>query len=177
MKATRQLQLALALACACSPAAWAADAAPVLREGQATEAALLDALDPPLLTRQWKPGQRPPAAKPGKASLLITFVTGSAALTAPAKATLDQLAGAMANARLAKSQFTIEGHADPRGSAESNRQLSLARAQSVADYLVQSRGLDAARLKAEGKGSSELLKPSEPTAPENRRVTIVARPG
>jgi outer membrane protein OmpA-like peptidoglycan-associated protein len=177
VKAARHLALVLVLACAGSSAVWAADTAPVLREGQATEAALLDALDPPPLVRQWKPGQRPPAATPAKASLLITFVTGSAVLTAPAKATLDQLAGAMLNERLAKAQFTIEGHADPRGSVEGNRQLSLARAQSVAQYLVQARGLDAARLKPEGKGSSELLKPSEPAAPENRRVTIVARPG
>ncbi len=173
MKAARHL--ALALACVGSSAVWAADTVPVLREGQATEAALVDALDPKPLTRQWKPGQRPPAATPGKASLLITFVTGSAVLTAPAKATLDKLAGAMVHERLAKAQFSIEGHADPRGNAQSNLQLSLARAQSVADYLVQARGLDAARLKAEGKGSSELLKPGEPAAPENRRVTIVAR--
>ena len=95
----------------------------------------------------------------------------------PAKATLDQLAAAMKHERLAKASFTIEGHADPRGNAARNQQLSLDRAQSVADYLAQTRGLDAARLKAEGKGSSELLKPSEPAAPENRRVTIVARPG
>jgi hypothetical protein len=27
-----------------------------------------------------------------------------------------------------------------------------------------------------GKGSSALMKPSEPAAPENRRVTIVANP-
>jgi outer membrane protein OmpA-like peptidoglycan-associated protein len=175
MKAARRF--VLALACACSSTVWAADAGPVLREGQASEAALLDALDPPPLKRQWKPGERAPAAAPGKASLLITFVTGSAALTAPAKATLDQLAAAMKHERLAKASFTIEGHADPRGNAARNQQLSLDRAQSVADYLAQTRGLDAARLKAEGKGSSELLKPNAPAAPENRRVTIVARPG
>jgi len=175
MKAARLLSLLLA--CTTSSAVWAADAAPVLREGQASEAALLDALDPPPLKRQWKPGQRPPAATPAKASLLITFVTGSSELTAPAKATLDQLAGAMKHERLAKASFTIEGHADPRGNAARNQQLSLERAQSVADYLAQTRGLDAARLKAEGKGSSELMKPQVPAAPENRRVTIVARPG
>ena len=172
----RSARLLLLLSFALATPAWAADqAAPVLGEGQVTEAALLEALSP-TKTRQWKPGERPPATAPGKASLLITFVTGSAALTAPAKAMLDQLAAAMKNERLAKASFTIEGHADPRGNATRNQQLSLERAQSVADYLAQTRGLDAARLKAEGKGSSELLKPSEPAAPENRRVTIVARP-
>jgi outer membrane protein OmpA-like peptidoglycan-associated protein len=83
----------------------------------------------------------------------------------------------MKNERLAKASFTIEGHADPRGSAARNQQLSQARAQSVVDYLAQAQGLAAARLKAEGKGSSELLKPDTPAAPENRRVTIVAQRG
>jgi outer membrane protein OmpA-like peptidoglycan-associated protein len=163
------LTLALVLVMTAAPA-WAAE--PVLREGQATEAALLDALAPEM-TRQWKPGERKPAAK---ASLLITFVTGSAQLTAPAKATLDTLAGAMKHERLAKANFTIEGHADPRGSASANQTLSQARAQSVADYLAKAHGLDLTRLKAEGKGASEPLKPDVPAAPENRRVTIVARP-
>ena len=163
--------LAFVLALGLGGIARAADKpAPVLREGQASEAALVEALAPPL-TRQWAVGERPP---PAKASLLITFITGSALLTAPAKATLAQLAAAMKNARLAKASFTIEGHADPRGSAAKNQQLSEARAQSVRDYLVQDQGLDASRLRAEGKGASELLKPAVPAAPENRRVTLVA---
>jgi outer membrane protein OmpA-like peptidoglycan-associated protein len=168
--------LCLTLACGLAMGAWAADEpvpAPVLREGQVSEAVLVDALAPPLTRGGWAPGQRP---RPAKASLLITFVTGSALLTAPAEVMLAQLAAAMKNQRLAKASFTIEGHADPRGSAARNQQLSQARAQSVADYLVQTHGLDAARLKPEGKGSSEPLKPDVPAAPENRRVTIVARP-
>ncbi len=169
MQAARALLLTLA--CGLAQATWAADKpAPVLREGQASEAALVEALAPPL-TRQWVAGQRPPEAK---ASLLITFVTGSALLTAPAKAALSQLAAAMKNDRLAKASFTIEGHADPRGSAEKNQLLSEARAQSVRDYLVQDQGLEAGRLRAEGKGASEPLKPAVPAAPENRRVTIIA---
>ena len=141
-------------------------------EGQASEAAILEALSPPT-TRQFKPGQRAPQAK---ASLLITFVTGSAELTPPARATLDVLAAALKNERLAGRSFIVEGHADPRGSAASNRQLSLARARSVMAYLTDQHGLDAARLQAQGKGSSEPLNPQVPQAPENRRVTIVALP-
>jgi len=169
MKTARLLSLALAFVA--GPGAWAADKpAPVLRESQANEAALVEALAPPV-TRQWVAGQRPP---PAKASLLITFVTGSATLTSSAQAALDQVGAAMKNERLSQANFTIEGHADPRGSAARNQQLSLARAQSVVDYLSRKQGMDATRLKAEGKGSSEPLKPDTPAAPENRRVTIVA---
>jgi OmpA-OmpF porin, OOP family len=144
----------------------------VMAEGQATEASILEALLPPT-TRQFKPGQRPP---PAKASLLITFVTASADLTDGAKGMLDVLAGALKNERLNSKAFTIEGHADPRGSAALNQSLSLARAQSVRAYLLERHGLDSARLQARGRGSSEPLNRANPAAPENRRVTIVAQP-
>ena len=72
--------------------------------------------------------------------------------------------------------FTIEGHADPRGTEELNLKLSPARADSVRAYLMSSHGLAAERLNAVGKGSSALMNASDPAAPENRRVTIVAQP-
>ena len=168
----------------------------VLREGQVTQQALIDALAPPdgaasgaedgVRTRSWKPGVRPAAAaaagtaaasaQPGRASILVTFVTNSADLTGDAKRALDVLAGAMKSEKLAAVRFTIEGHADPRGSDELNLKLSQSRADSVRGYLMGSHGLAADRIKAVGKGSSALMKPSEPAAPENRRVTIVAQP-
>ena len=162
--------LCLAAALLATTAAHAKEA--VLREGQATEQQLLDALAPPL-SRQWAPGERPP---PAKASLLVTFVTNSAELTAGSQRLLDTLARALKNERLAALRFTIEGHADPRGGAEFNQRLSQARAEKVREYLVAQHGLDAARLQPEGKGASELLNRQRPSAPENRRVTIVARP-
>lgn len=166
----------------------------VLREGQVTQEALIDALAPAaaasaaedgVRTRSWKPGVRPAAAvagtaataaQPGRASILVTFVTNSADLTANAKRALDVLAGAMKSDKLAAVRFTIEGHADPRGSEELNLRLSQARAESVRGYLMASHGMAAERIAAVGKGSSALMKPSEPAAPENRRVTIVAQP-
>lgn len=167
---------------------------PVMREGQVTEQALIDALAPAgaasganagVRTRSWKPGVRPAAAvagaagaaaQPGRASILVTFVTSSADLTAQARRALDVLAGAMKSEKLASSRFTIEGHADPRGNEDMNQRLSLARAESVRGYLVQSHGVAAERVNAVGKGSSALMNPSVPAAPENRRVTIVAQP-
>ena len=167
----------------------------VLREGQVTQEALIDALAPAAAasaaeeaprTRSWKPGVRPAAvaaagtaaaaAQPGRASILVTFVTNSADLTADARRALDVVAGAMKSDKLASVRFTIEGHADPRGSEELNLKLSQARAESVRGYLTASHGLAADRINAVGRGSSALMKPSEPAAPENRRVTIIAQP-
>lgn len=172
----------------------------VLREGQVTQQALIDALNPTpadgaasaadggtgVRTRSFRPAVRPAAAvagtaaaaaQPARASILVTFVTNSADLTASAKSALDVLAAAMKSEKLAAVKFTIEGHADPRGSEELNLKLSQARAESVRDYLTSAHGLAAERVNAVGKGSSALMKPSEPAAPENRRVTIVAQPG
>ena len=168
----------------------------VLREGQVTQKALIEALAPAApaasapdadapISRSFRPALRPAvaaagtaavAARPGKASILVTFVTDSADLTPRAKTALDVLAGAMKSERLAAVRFTIEGHADPRGSDEHNLKLSQARADSVRQYLMSSHALAAERVEAVGKGSTALMNPSDPAAPENRRVTIVAQP-
>lgn len=167
----------------------------VLREGQVTQQALIEALSPPAAasaaesdaprTRSFRPAARvagtaAAAAQPGqagRASILVTFVTNSADLTSGARSALDVLASAMKSEKLATAKFTIEGHADPRGSDELNMRLSQARADSVRAYLMDRHGLQADRISAVGKGSSALMNPSEPAAPENRRVTIVAQPG
>ena len=145
---------------------------PVLAESAVTTEALLEALDTPR-TRQWKPGQRPVQSR---ASLLITFVSGSTALTDSAKGTLDTLGQALKHPRLSNSRFVIEGHADRRGQADANLRLSAGRADSVRDYLVQAQGVDAARLAAVGKGDRQPLNRGVIDAPENRRVTVVAQP-
>ncbi len=166
----------------------------VLREGQVTQQGLIDALTPPAdaasaadsadgtRTRSFRPavrvaGTAAAAAQPARANILVTFVTNSADLTAGAKKALDVLAAAMKSDKLATVKFTIEGHADPRGSEDANMKLSQSRAESVRAYLLASHGVGAERINAVGKGSSALMKPSEPAAPENRRVTIVAQPG
>ena len=180
--ALRSLLLVAALACGSAFAQDAeAEKEKVLKEGQVSEQGLIDALTPPVRTRSWKPGVAAAgtasAAAPAtaKASILVTFVTGKADLTPQAKKALDVLAGAMKSDKLATVKFTIEGHADPRGSEELNMKLSQARAESVRDYLTSTHGLAAERVDAVGKGSSALMKPGEPAAPENRRVTIVAQ--
>lgn len=117
----------------------------------------------------------PAAVKQAKASLLITFETNSAVLTSEAKQSLEVVGNALKADKLAGFNFSIEGHADPRGNADTNLKLSGERAEAVRQYLMQQYGLDGARLKAVGKGDRDPLNLRNPAAPENRRVTIVTQ--
>ena len=173
----RSLSL-LALAASLS-LAHAADPATTMLKGKGvTESNLIDALTPEdtVVTRSLRvqrdtPGQQ--AARKPSASLLITFETNSADLTPQAKKQLDVVAAALRNSKLAEYGFNVEGHADPRGAHEQNLSLSQQRAESVRAYLVSAHAIDAKRLKAVGKGDSEVLNANNPAAVENRRVTIV----
>jgi outer membrane protein OmpA-like peptidoglycan-associated protein len=148
-----------------------------------TEDALVDALAiegpqvAPGATRGFRPappGQKPKPYGPGKANLLVTFVTGQSELTDEARSILDKLAKAMQSDTLAGLSFRVEGHADARGDPQSNQALSLARAEAVAAYLSSAHGVLGERLKPVGKGSSEPMNTARVDAPENRRVTIVS---
>jgi outer membrane protein OmpA-like peptidoglycan-associated protein len=108
----------------------------------------------------------------GSASLLITFDTNATTVSQSSIAALDKLARALKSDQLVQYKFDIEGHADPRGSAEENLRLSQGRAESVIDYLVAKHSLDGNRLRAVGKGDREPLNTRDPSAPENRRVTV-----
>ena len=181
----KRMAAAVALGClfALSASAQpAAGAGPVLKGTQVTEDALVDALalEEPNATgptrgfRPAPPGGKPKPYGPGKASLLVTFVTGSSELTAESRGILDTLAKAMQSDTLAGLSFRIEGHADARGDAERNQALSLARAEAVAKYLAEQHGVLPERLKPIGKGSAEPMNTARVDAPENRRVTIVS---
>lgn len=151
----------------------------VLTGDKLTERALIDALtgESPV-DRGFKPAAplasdtaQPPKA--GKASLLLTFSTASAQLTAATTQQLDLLASALKSNELRGSSFVVEGHADPRGGDVYNQRLSLLRAQAVVSYLIEKHGMPSTSLRAVGKGASELLDINQPLAPQNRRVTIV----
>ena len=105
----------------------------------------------------------------------IRFQTGSAELTPEARAQLENLGKALAsrNGKLAPGEIVIEGHTDARGSADLNRKLSAARAQSVARHLVAVHGVDAKALKPIGRGKDELKDTSNPESQANRRVELV----
>jgi OOP family OmpA-OmpF porin len=151
----------------------------VLQADQVTEEKLLEALSPDGVQKRSLRVKAtasrvgaPTAARPS-ASLLITFHTASAELTANAQQQLDVVGAALKHARLAAYKFIVEGHADPRGDPAANLVLSKNRAGSVRSYLVDSHGIEPSRLVVEGKGDRELLNHAYPAAPENRRVTIV----
>ena len=106
--------------------------------------------------------------------LVVPFDFDSARLQAPSRPQLQRLAEAMGSLRLATTRFKVQGHTDARGTAAYNDDLSARRARAVAEFL-QTHGVGADRLQAEGKGASELLDPARPESPDNRRVRIVAR--
>ena len=154
----------------------------LFKEKDVNEAALIEALtpEPTVRTRSIKvrPNSPSPQAaapeqpKRAEASLLITFETNSAELTPRARAALDQVGRALNSQQLLEFEFSVEGHADPRGGHDLNLKLSQARAESVVDYLVGTHNVPRQRLNAVGKGDHELLNPASPAAAENRRVTI-----
>lgn len=164
--------VALAL-CALLPGTALAQAGKVLQGKEINESALVNALtpEPQSRSRSIRVTREAPAPSPS-ASLLITFETNSAQLTPQARQSLDVVGQALKTDKLSSFSFTIEGHADPRGTEALNLKLSQLRAESVVSYLVDTKGIERARLKPVGKGQAELLNTANPIAPENRRVTI-----
>ncbi len=91
------------------------------------------------------------AATPGSAQDFVVnvgdrvfFESDSTDLTATATATLDKQSQWLQ--RYPRYTFTIEGHADERGTREYNFSLGARRAQAVRDYLA-SRGIPATRMR------------------------------
>jgi peptidoglycan-associated lipoprotein len=74
----------------------------------------------------------------------VFFETDSSDLTPQARATLDKQAQWLAQYN--RYTFTVEGHADERGTREYNIALGARRAQTVREYLV-SRGIEAQRMR------------------------------
>jgi peptidoglycan-associated lipoprotein len=74
----------------------------------------------------------------------VFFETDSSELTTQARGTLDKQAQWLQVYN--RYAFTIEGHADERGTREYNIALGARRAQAVRDYLT-SRGIDGNRMR------------------------------
>lgn len=79
----------------------------------------------------------------------VFFETDSTDLTPTAVATLDKQAAWLQ--RYPRYTFTIEGHADERGTREYNFSLSARRAQTVRDYMA-SRGIPGNRMRTVSYG-------------------------
>jgi outer membrane protein OmpA-like peptidoglycan-associated protein len=106
----------------------------------------------------------------------VQFATGTANLSSPARESLARFSGIVAS--YPELRFAIEGHTDDVGSDETNRDLSLRRAVSVRDYLVDL-GVPAGSFDVQGFGSTHPV--ADNTSAEgrarNRRVEIVISGG
>jgi len=103
----------------------------------------------------------------------LTFDEGGAELRADSRTQLEEVARALQ--RQPAWRVALVGHGDARGSPEAAVQLSRARAQAVADALVRTHGISAARLSVAGVGPYAPLAPHATEAGRalNRRVELV----
>ena len=99
------------------------------------------------------------------------FQQGKADLSESAKFVLHDLAKVLE--KNPELRLRLEGHTSAEGDAAFNQKLSEARAQAAVAFLVEHEGIDASRLEAVGKGSSELKNQENPMAPENRRTEFI----
>jgi outer membrane protein OmpA-like peptidoglycan-associated protein len=105
----------------------------------------------------------------------LLFDYDSATLRPNAVNSLEKLAELIE--RNPNANFIIEGHTDNFGPFDYNMRLSLARAESVKDWLVMSAGIEAGRIQARGFGMTHLLVPGGTVEEQqlNRRVEIVIK--
>jgi peptidoglycan-associated lipoprotein len=105
----------------------------------------------------------------------VTFAFDDATVRDQDRAALDRFAQVV-DKHYGGAVVTVEGFADPAGTAAYNRQLSLKRAEAVISYL-QEKGLSNVTLKPVGLGESrqvvEGASRDMPGAESNRRVVFV----
>jgi peptidoglycan-associated lipoprotein len=102
----------------------------------------------------------------------VFFETDSSELTEQARATLDKQAQWLSNYN--RYAFTIEGHADERGTREYNIALGARRAQTVREYLT-TRGIAAARMRTISYGKERPVAVCDDIScwSQNRRAVTV----
>ena len=138
------------------------------------EPAASAAMDAAVQAQQQASESMPPQpAEPPSLSLAIQFEPNSAQVRPESGAVLGNLVAALLSPELKSVRFPIEGHTDASGHPVRNQALSQERAEEVRLYLV-ALGVHPSRLKAVGKGASQLANPLQPQAAENRRVRVVA---
>jgi peptidoglycan-associated lipoprotein len=102
----------------------------------------------------------------------VFFDTDSTELTPTSQATLDKQAAWLT--QYAQYNFTLEGHADERGTREYNFALGARRAETVKDYLI-ARGINAARMSTISYGKERPVATCNDIScwSQNRRVVTV----
>jgi outer membrane protein OmpA-like peptidoglycan-associated protein len=112
------------------------------------------------------------------------FAPGQATLSPGADAAIARVANQLKSRRFRGRGVSIEGHSDSVGEAGEKLRLSEARAEAVAQALIQ-HGVEAARIQHRGFGDTRPLaperRPNGKDSPEararNRRVDIVLDDG
>ena len=110
----------------------------------------------------------------------VLFDSGKATLRRSAYSVLDRVAQVLHE--VPDQPVGIEGHTDNQPIKYSgwanNEALSLARANAVADYLIQKQGVDSARITTVGYGESHPITLNETVGgrQKNRRVELVILP-
>jgi outer membrane protein OmpA-like peptidoglycan-associated protein len=100
----------------------------------------------------------------------IYYAYNSSELTEEARKELDKVTSLLQN----NGALVVElgSHTDSRGSAESNKKLSQARAESAVNYILSSGLIDRSRLKAKGYGEAFLTNNCEDGTPCNEAEHI-----
>jgi peptidoglycan-associated lipoprotein len=106
----------------------------------------------------------------------VFFETDSTELTPQARETLEKQAQWLT--RYNRYAFTVEGHADERGTREYNIALGARRAQTVRDYLA-SRGIEPSRMRTISYGKERPVAVCNDIScwSQNRRAVTVLNAG
>jgi peptidoglycan-associated lipoprotein len=106
----------------------------------------------------------------------VFFETDSSALTPQSQATLDRQIQWLA--QYGQYAFTIEGHADERGTREYNLALGARRANSVRDYMI-AHGIQANRMRTISYGKERPVAVCDDIScwSQNRRAVTVLEGG
>ena len=101
----------------------------------------------------------------------VTFNSGSADLAPESMAVLDRVGESLI--AWPEVKIEVQGHSDSRGNDQMNLELSQARAETVASYLV-GLGVDSSRITARGYGETMFIAENDTKAGRaaNRRVEI-----
>ena len=105
----------------------------------------------------------------------VSFDFNSAHIKSTFQSPLNKIADIMS--RYPQTQIVVVGHTDNVGSDQYNLDLSLRRANSVADYLIM-RGVATSRMGTEGRGEMEPIASNDIVTgrAQNRRVEIFVVP-
>lgn len=102
----------------------------------------------------------------------ILFASGASNLSSEAQSTIDKVGRLTLLIR--RDRIRITGHTDNVGDNDSNKELSLDRAQSVADALIAANAAVRGRIVVRGLGETEPVadNSTEESRAKNRRVEI-----